>query len=176
MRELQLDYQRKASNITLLGAAICIVAVGVLALSMFQYRRLNVESEVLEIKLRQLEHNSSSRFDAASSRQDERALAREMKEANQVLKMMGLRWDSIFGAVAAAHGNGVALLAMAPEPDKGIVRISAEAKNFSLMLDYVKRLEDQPALGEVYLQSHNLQKQDPQKPVRFVVVADWLEN
>jgi len=175
MHELELDYQRKPSNITLLGVTVCILAVAVLALMIFQYRQLSEQSQVVETELRKVERKINSRTIEVGSK-DARTLAREIKEANKVLKMLGLRWDGIFGAVAAAHQKGVALLALAPEPDKRIVKISAEAKNFSVMLDYVKRLEEQPALGEVYLQSHNLQKRDPQKPVRFVVMADWLEK
>jgi len=175
MHELELDYQRKPNNITLLGVTVCILAVAVLALMIFQYRQLSEQTQVVETELRKVERKINSRTINAGAK-DARTLAREIKEANKVLKMMGLSWDGIFGAVSAAHQKGVALLALAPEPDKRIVKISAEAKNFSVMLDYVKRLEEQPALGEVYLQSHNLQKRDPQKPVRFVVMADWLEK
>ena len=176
MHELELDYQRKPSNITLLGVTVCILAVALLALMIFQYRQLSEQSQIVETELRKIERRINSQADDTGTRHDARTLAREIKQANKVLKMLGLRWDSIFGAVAAAHRKGVALLALAPDPDKRIVKISAEAENFSVMLDYVKRLEEQPALGEVYLQSHNLQKRDPQKPVRFVVMADWLEK
>ena len=176
MRGLELDYQRRPSKITLSGVVVCALAVATLAFMLFQYRQLAEESQVLEVQLRQFESNSSRQVDGINSRQDARTLAREMKEANQVLKMLGLRWEGIFQAISMAHSQGVALLALAPEPGKGTVRISAEAKNFTMMLDYVKQLEKQPALGGVYLQSHNLQKSDPQKPVRFVVMADWLDN
>ena len=176
MRGLELDYQRKPSNITLLGTIVCILAIATLVLMILQYRQLSEQSQVVETELRQIESKISSRTYNAGERRDARTLAREIKRANKVLKMLGLKWDGVFGAVAAAHQKGVALLALAPEPDKRIVKISAEAKNFSVMLDYVKRLEEQPALGEVYLQSHNLQKRDPQRPVRFVVMADWLEK
>lgn len=176
MRGLDLDYQRKPNNITLLGIVVCVLAVGVLTLMVFKYMQVREDSQIVEIELRQIESKTHSQTGDAGKMRDARTLAREVKQANQVLKMLGLRWDSIFGAVAAAHRDGVALLALAPEPDKRIVKISAEAKNFSVMLDYVKRLEEQPALGEVYLQSHNLQKRDPQRPVRFVVLADWLDK
>ncbi|MFZ2541140.1 MAG: hypothetical protein WAW75_05120 [Gallionella sp.] len=175
MRELELDYQRKPSNITLLGAIVSLLAVAVMVLTIFQYRQVGAENEILGAKLRQIERASAPRS-ATTARRDTRALAEEVKQANQILRKLGLRWDSIFGAVAAAHREGVALLALAPEPDKRIVKINAEAKNFSMMLDYVKRLEDQPALGAVYLQSHDRQTNDPQRPVRFVVIADWLDE
>jgi len=176
MRGLELDYQRKPSNVTLYGVVICVLSVATLAFILFQYSKMDEESQILQIKLREFESSTMSRVDGASNRQDAYTLAREMKEANHVLKMLGLRWDGVFEAVAIAHGKGVALLALAPDPDKGTVRISAEAKNFSEMLDYVQQLEKQPALGGVHLQSHVLQKSDPQKPVRFVVMANWLDN
>jgi hypothetical protein len=40
-------------------------------------------------------------------------------------------------------------------------------------LNYVTRLEAQEAFGQVYLQSHQVQLQDPQLPVRFALQAVW---
>jgi hypothetical protein len=126
--------------------------------------------------LDQVDNRVHARSDNTRLVQDSRSLAKEIRKANQILKMLGLKWDGIFGAIAAAHRKDVALLGLVPEPDKGIVKITAEAKNFSVMLDYVKRLEEQPELGEVSLQSHNMQNRLPQKPVRFVVMAVWLDK
>lgn len=175
MRELQLDYQRKPSNLTLLGMIVCVSAVGVLVQMMLQYRHINAESRMMEAKVQQFE-NRVARTAGTNVKRDVRSLAAEVKQANHVLRMLGLRWDSVFAAVAEAHRDGIALLAFAPEPEKGIVKINAEAKNFSVMLDYVQRLEAQPALESVYLQSHNMQNDNPQKPVRFVITADWLDK
>ena len=175
MRELELDYQHKPSTVTRLGMIIFGLAFGLLAVTMFSYRQVGTESEILEAKLRQIERATMPSY-ALTGKRDSRTLAEEVRQANQILRMMGLRWDSIFSAVADSHRDGVALLALAPEPEKRVVKISAEAKNFAVMLDYVKRLEAQPALGEVYLQSHTMQNNDPQRPVRFVITADWLDN
>jgi hypothetical protein len=41
------------------------------------------------------------------------------------------------------------------------------------VLQYLRFLAARPALADVYLQSHDLQKQDPQRPVRFVLSAEW---
>jgi len=176
MRELELDYQRNSSKLTKLGVAVCVVAAVLFALILIQYSQVSGESQMLEENVRQFESKAASHGDGLNVRRDPRSLAAEVKQANHVLKMLGMKWDSIFAAVAAAHGEGVALLSFAPEPEKRNVKISAEAKNFSIMLEYVKRLEDQPALDAVYLQSHNLQSDNPQKPVRFVITADWLDK
>lgn len=176
MRDLELDYQRNPNKLTRLGMVVCIVAVAVLALTMYQYNQVSVESRMLEAKVHQFESKTASRGAGVNVRRDSRSLATEVKQANHVLRMLGVKWDSIFAAVAAAHREGVALLSFAPEPEKRNVKISAEARNFSIMLEYVQRLEDQPALDAVYLQSHNLQNDNPQKPVRFVITADWLDK
>ncbi|MDX8385065.1 MAG: hypothetical protein R8M11_00950 [Gallionella sp.] len=176
MRRLELDYQRKPNNITLLGIVVCILAISVLAVLALRFMQVSEESQIAEIELHQLDSKTSRQTDSMGMKQDARIIAKEIKQANKVLKMLGMGWDGVFAAVAAAQRNGVALLALAPEPEKRIVKISAEAKNFSVMLDYIKRLEKQSALGEVNLQSHQIQKRDPQKPVRFVVLADWIEK
>jgi len=176
MRELELDYIRSPSRITKLGVVMCAVAVCILLLMTFRYKQLNVESQLLEIKVQQFESKNAIRGAGMNVKRDNRALAAEVKQANHVLRMLGLKWDSVFGAVAAAHREGIALLSFAPEPEKGTVKINAEAKSFSIMLDYVERLEDQPALDAVYLVSHSMQNDNPQKPVRFVIKADWLNK
>lgn len=176
MRELELDYQRKPRKLTRMGAIVCAIAVGILAIVMFQYVLMSTESRMLEARVQQFERKDAARGAGINVRRDTRALTAEVKQANHVLKMLGLRWDSVFAAVATAHREGIALLSFAPEPEKGTVKISAEAKNFSMMLDYIQRLEEQPALDAVYLQSHHMQNDNPRKPVRFVVTADWLNK
>jgi hypothetical protein len=176
MRELELDYQRNPGKLTRLGMIVCAVAVVLLALMLFQYSQVSDESQMLEAKVRQFESKTATRDAGVNVRRDTRTLATEVKQANHVLRMLGMKWDSVFAAVAAAHREGVLLLSFAPEPEKRVVKISAEARSFSTMLEYVQRLEDQSALDAVYLQSHTLQNDNPQKPVRFVITADWLDK
>ena len=175
MRELRIGLSAQAKQLDNVGYDCLCVAVVLLVQMMFQYSQVSAESRMLEAKVRQFE-NRVARTAGTNVKRDVRSLAAEVKQANHVLRMLGLSWDSVFAAVAAAHREGIALLAFAPEPEKGIVKINAEAKNFSVMLDYVQRLEAQPALESVYLQSHNMQNDNPQKPVRFVITADWLDK
>ena len=176
MRELELDYQRKSHKLTRMGAIVCAISVGILLVVVFQYIQMSAESRMLEARVQQFERKDAARSTGVNAKRDTRSLAAEVKQANHVLKMLGLHWDSVFAAVATAHREGIALLSFAPEPEKGTVKISAEARNFSMMLDYLQRLEEQPALDAVYLQSHHMQNDNPKKPVRFVVTADWLDK
>lgn len=53
------------------------------------------------------------------------------------------------------------------------MHIGCEARNIAAMLNYIKRLEQRHEFGSVYLQSHQIQEQDPDKPVRFSLFAVW---
>jgi hypothetical protein len=43
-------------------------------------------------------------------------------------------------------------------------------------MNYITALEGQIVFGPVYLQSHQVQMLDPQKPVRFSLLAVWRET
>jgi hypothetical protein len=90
-----------------------------------------------------------------------------------VLRRLSLPWDSLFLTMESAAGGEVALLALEPDAEKQVVKVSGEAKDFTALLNYVTRLEAQEAFGPVYLQSHQVQLQDPQRPVRFALHAVW---
>jgi hypothetical protein len=57
-----------------------------------------------------------------------------------------------------------------------MVKINGEAKNFEAMLQYITQLEKREEFGPVYLQSHQIQQQDPDRPVRFSLLATWQEK
>ncbi|NTV94330.1 MAG: PilN domain-containing protein, partial [Thiobacillus sp.] len=93
----------------------------------------------------------------------------------QVLNQLALPWDRLFSAVEESSGADVALLVMEPDTLKGLVRIGGEAKHLDAALAFVKQLGAHPIFTRVALQNHQVQQQDPQKPVRFSLVAAWSE-
>jgi hypothetical protein len=80
----------------------------------------------------------------------------------------------VFLALESAKAPDVALLAIEPDPRKGVLRVTAEAKGKNAMLDYVDRLQAAQSLQRVMLESHEVLSQVPEKPVRFVVTASWV--
>ena len=75
--------------------------------------------------------------------------------------------------IESARKSDIALLSIESEHDKRRVKIYAEAKDLQAMIAYLAYLRQRPALAEVYLESHELQIKDPQRPVRFVLSAQW---
>lgn len=173
MSELRLDYQRSVQAFPVEGLLLFALALVVLAASALYYRSLSARADLLEARGGQREHKAQR---GPSSERAAAALALEVRHANEVLRQLTTPWGGLFQTLETSAGKNVALLTLEPDTEKRLVKISGEAKNMTAMLNYVQRLENRDAFGTVYLQSHHVQLQDPEKPVRFVVQATWVEK
>jgi hypothetical protein len=174
MSKLRLDYQRSIKPFPWVGLFLLVLAVAALTATGIHYRDLNTQATLWESRAEHIERAGQRQL--PRGRSGERmavALALEVKRANEVLRQRSMPWDGLFQTLESAGGKDVALLALEPDVEKRLVKISGEAKNIAAMLDYVKQLENRDVLGTVYLQSHHVQMQDPEKPVRFVLQAIW---
>lgn len=171
---LRLDYQRSMRHFPWVGIVLLVLALGALVLTGVYYRELSNKAGHWEANAERIKRASQRQL--LVGRSDERMpvdLALEVRHANEVLRQLSLPWESLFYAVESAGGKDIALLALEPDMEKGVVKISGEAKNIAAMLDYLKRLEERDVFGTVYLQSHLVQQQNPDKPVRFALLAIW---
>lgn len=176
MTVLWLDY-RQDKPTHWAGPLLLMLALAVLAASVVHYMELNDETVAWENRLARAEHDlgrnlGRERGNALRSvGRDGESL--EVQQANEVLHRLSLPWGSLFLTMESAAGEEVALLALEPDAEKRVVKVSGEARDFTSLLNYVTRLEAQEAFGPVYLQSHQVQLQDPQQPVRFALQAVW---
>lgn len=97
----------------------------------------------------------------------------EIQRAKVVVQQLLLPWDRLFAAIEASDRKGIALLSIQPDAEKRVIVIGGEAKNFEVMLDYIRQLEHSRSLVRVHLTTHEVQKKDPQHPVRFRIAAEW---
>jgi hypothetical protein len=93
--------------------------------------------------------------------------------ANAVVQNLTLPWDMLFKTVEGTGNVPVALLAVQPDAQKGMVRISGEAKDYAAVLTYLARLDASGTLRNVHLLSHQLKHDDPQRPLLFTIAASW---
>jgi Tfp pilus assembly protein PilN len=175
MRAIRLDYQRNMKPLPWLGLWVLALALVGLALLGSYYHELNKHIAFWQGRADHVEHlyRHSAYALRPTSAQTEREHILEVEHANQVLRQLSLPWNTMFKAVESSSGKTVALLSMEPDMQKGTIRISGEAKSFVAMLDYVRQLEQREVFGSVYLQNHQVQQDDPQKPVRFTLLAVW---
>lgn len=175
MRALQLDYQRGNKPIPWLGWVVLIAALAALTLMGAYYQALTQRIAFWEQKVDHLERQSSHRAPAVRpfTEQEERAQLLEVKQANLVVHQLAMPWNALFRAVEISAGKDVALLSLEPDAQKGMVKISGEAKDFNALLHYVRQLSKREVFGNVFLQNHTIQQSDPQKPLRFSLLAYW---
>ncbi|MNQ42051.1 hypothetical protein D3C85_557470 [compost metagenome] len=100
----------------------------------------------------------------------------EFKAANRVITRLSMPWDALFREIEATINEDVTLLNVEPDTEKNEVRMTVEAKTLNAMLDYMKRMQTMPMFREAHIANHQVQSQDPQRPVRFLITAQWLKD
>lgn len=168
---LRLDYQKRTRPFPWAGVGLLAVALAALALSAAYYHAMLGQIGYWEARTGQAQRASAR--PAASSQRELNEMALEIKHANEVLSQLTLPWDKLFQAVEWSSGNDVALLTIEPDAEKHEVKISGEAKNVAAIMSYIKHLAAQEAFSNVYLQSHQVQQHNLEKPVRFALVVAW---
>jgi hypothetical protein len=68
------------------------------------------------------------------------------------------------------------LLSIQPDAGTRALRITGEARRFEDVLAYLGRLEQRPALANVFLASHEVRQGGAHRPVAFALVAQWVDD
>ena len=91
---------------------------------------------------------------------------------------LGTQWTSLLTELEAASRDSadqVALLSVEPDHTKRYVRITGESRDLPRVLAYVQRLQTSALLRYPMLESHDVKTDDPQRPVRFAMTAEWKD-
>ena len=172
MRRLELDFRRHDQTGRKVGIALLAVTVAGAAAMAYQYQRVSEELTLAEATVHK--HGLAMRKKpVAPNAGDAQRVAQQAKRANEVMAQLRMPWPELFANVEAAQTPDVALLSIESTGDKRNIKIAGEAKNLGAVLTYVRDLQEQPMLADVYLESHQEQQQDPQHPVRFALGAGW---
>lgn len=92
---------------------------------------------------------------------------------NAAILQLNLPWRGLHDAVKAATPPSVALLALEPDARRRTLRITAEARGSDEMLAYVERMQKLDWFAGVALTRHEINDQDPNRPIRFQIDAQW---
>lgn len=175
MRVLSLDYQRTARPTPWLGVAVLAAALLALAALAGRYQALASDIDAWEGQAERIagQSNRAAPGSRPLTEQAMRAQTLEVTQANQVVRELAVPWAALFNAVDASGGDGIALLSLEPDTQKGTVKISGEARDLDVLLAYVKQLAGRDVFAGVLLQSHQVQREVAEKPLRFSLLARW---
>ena len=95
----------------------------------------------------------------------------EIKQAETVVRQLTLPWSDIVRAIEAASMREVGVLNMQPDAQQRVLKLTAEAKSREAMLKYVRRIAQTKGLSNVYIVNHQVQTEDPSRPIQFSVQA-----
>lgn len=166
MRALSLDFERKATN---LKSGYWLAVIGVLVAALVVGVQLTVYQELdrYDTPVPDAGRDAPKLLYGVASEADALAGARTV-----VGHLAGPR-EKLFRALEAIQEPDVALLALTPDTQKRTMRIYAEARSFGAMLSYFHALEQSRTFNQVMLIEHEIQDDDPQRPLRFSLTAAW---
>ncbi|SFI21985.1 Tfp pilus assembly protein PilN [Collimonas sp. OK307] len=95
---------------------------------------------------------------------------------NHAIAQLNLPWHDMLDAVQAATPNTIAMLALEPDAKRRMLQGTAEAKNSADMIAYIENLKRQAFFAEVVLTRHEINEQDPDRPLRFQFEAIWAKD
>lgn len=173
MRPVRLDFATRKRGNRLKGLSLG-TAAAIAAFVVAWHTSLQEQAASLEDQASRLERSLHGMAPAHAQADD--TLRAELEQANAVIEQLALPWDRVFRAVESAAGDGIVLKGISPDAKSGKVQITAEAPSVIQMIDYVRRLEQQSELANVYLLRHERQGAAEGGKVRFEVSASWMKE
>lgn len=168
-RPLQLDYIAPPRRPRLVGVVLLAVAVAAAGVLVERYREVRLELDGIEARQGLLSAERRPVRTTPRERQDE-----EAKNAEAVLRQLALPWGAIIETLEDASTQDVAILQMQPDAQLKQLRLGAEARTYEAMIEYLRRLVAAKSLSDVHIVSHQVQMDDPRRPVRFTVQASLI--
>jgi hypothetical protein len=167
-RRLELDYVVPPRRSLWLGLLLLAIALGVAADLVKRFTAARDERGRLEATQGLLNTERPAVKPVPVERLDE-----QVKSAETAVRQLTLPWATLIEVLENATTPDVAVLQVQPEAQQRLLRITAEARNQKAMLLYLRKLAANSALEEVHLVNHQVQSDDPQKPLQFSVQANF---
>lgn len=91
----------------------------------------------------------------------------QIRGYNSVIRQLNLPWKNIFDDLEAATPTDVALISIEPDGARSTVKLVAEAKSLTTLLNYSSKLQQTGIFGQLTFSKHETNEQDVNKPIRL---------
>ena len=166
MKRVELDYLAPPRGALWPGLVVLAISLAILAALVLRYSHTRDE-------LARLQGNgklvSTERLPQVTMSKER--LEAEVKSAESLVRQLALPWATVIRAIEQAGTPNVALLQLQPDAETRTVKLTAEARSREAMFDYLRRLDSANGLTDVHVIKHEVQREDPQRPIQFSIQA-----
>ncbi len=173
MNRLELDFVARPQAGAARRWAIMVCGV-VLLVGQLGYWLLQLQPRQLALSETLLKQVKTLRQPEPVNRLKADEFAKLLGQAHEVDQQLKLPWNALFTFMDKASGTDLALVALEPDSNKGQLVIIAEARNYAAMLDFYAAMQGSALFSDVTLQSHVINKNVPEQPIRFRLRARWM--
>jgi hypothetical protein len=159
----------------IIGVLLLVAAIVGLAMQTWEYFKLYNEAEVWKADQHRLRHILTTTNDKSPLDSNE-YLRTELQLSNRIIDKLNMPWDALFTAIETTADKQAILLGVEPDAERREVVLTGEAKDATAMLSYIRELRSAPVLKNAYLTAHQINLQDPQRPVHFTIDANWANS
>ena len=170
LRPLALDFVATRRRTNWIGVIALVASIGIATAMVQRLSEISAERAALQARL---ELQAGARATPANAT---RPAGDEAKGVERVTRQLSLPWPQMIESIESAASRQVALLQIQPEPERGTLRLTAEAGTPQAMLDYVRRLGESQALAGAHLVSHQVRREGGARPIQFVAQATLREH
>lgn len=166
---IRLDFQHRRGNRLLGGPLLLAAGLAIGVALVFSYRHTANEIAGIELQLASLQPDASDSGGESGS-------GASIAMASATLANLATPWGQLLDDLEAASGDSagsIALLEIEPDREHHKIRVLAEARSLVAALGYLERLQRAGTLVNPLLESHEIRKDVPERPVRVKIMADW---
>ena len=179
MRPLHIAYTRSFGaklGVTPYAAALLVVALALVGMTAKQALALHREAAMLKAALAQPAAASANAKESPRAGSQTEVTPEQARAVNRAIMRLNLPWRDLFDGLEAATKDKVSLLAIEPDEQRRVVRVTAEAANPQSMVTYIRHLKQAQQFEAALLRQHQVDERDPYHAVRFVVEMSWRDT
>lgn len=158
-------------RVCLMRYALLACGALMLGLVFLQYRQIEQTHAALAWRLQDMRGQAQAPVRMTEETSDVDAQA--AKRAQEVLHQLNLPWPALFDTLERALANDVVILAVAPNPQRGALTLTAMAADSDAALDFADRLRASGRLDDIHLTQEEPWEENERFPLQFLLSADW---
>ena len=178
MSRLKLAFPYSGQQVRSVEIALLFIGLMVLLAVFYQFRQITEESNFWSVRVERLEkqqpRTTTTRTRATSrTREFSQEISKELQKANVIVDQINLPWEALFDSIEHIITEDVALLALQPNVTNRTLRISGEARNIPVLLDFIEAMEREVIFEKAHLVNYKIRQDNPHRPVDFLLTAGW---